>query len=195
MNLFVCIRAPATKEALAGRQYARSGADPGVAGDFIALLSASTFRWDARQRVADRDGAIALRPAVLIADEPTTALDVTIGAQILQLITVLQQRDVDGRDFITHDMSVVADIADRVLVMYIRAGCGNSGVEQIFPCAKHSLYTQTLLARPQAWRDARPLAARRFPMISADEPALLEYCRLSKTRWWKASLFSRFGGW
>ena len=62
--------------------------------------------------------AASCRPAVLIADEPTTALDVTIQAQILQLIKVLQKREMSmGVIFITHDMGVVAEIADRVLVM------------------------------------------------------------------------------
>ncbi|MCM2253906.1 MAG: ABC transporter ATP-binding protein, partial [Ramlibacter sp.] len=62
--------------------------------------------------------ALSCRPSLLIADEPTTALDVTIQAQILQLIRVLQDEMRMGVIFITHDMGVVAEIADRVLVMY-----------------------------------------------------------------------------
>jgi glutathione transport system ATP-binding protein len=61
--------------------------------------------------------ALACRPTLLIADEPTTALDVTIQAQILALIQQLQHELSMGVIFITHDMGVVAEIADRVLVM------------------------------------------------------------------------------
>ena len=89
--------------------------------------------------------ALSCRPAVLIADEPTTALDVTIQAQILQLIAVLQKEMAMGVIFITHDMGVVADIADRVLVMY-RGEAGESGtVEEIFRAPQHP-YTRALLA-------------------------------------------------
>ncbi len=59
--------------------------------------------------------ALALEPALLIADEPTTALDVTTQAQILKLIRDLQRRRGMGVEFITHDFGVVADIADRVV--------------------------------------------------------------------------------
>jgi glutathione transport system ATP-binding protein len=62
--------------------------------------------------------ALSCKPALLIADEPTTALDVTIQAQILQLIRALQDEMNMGVIFITHDMGVVAEVADRVLVMY-----------------------------------------------------------------------------
>lgn len=62
--------------------------------------------------------ALACKPQLLIADEPTTALDVTIQAQILQLIRQLQDEMHMGVIFITHDMGVVAEVADRVLVMY-----------------------------------------------------------------------------
>jgi peptide/nickel transport system ATP-binding protein len=62
--------------------------------------------------------AIAGRPSLLIADEPTTALDVTVQAQILALLKRLQARHGMGMLYITHDTAVVADISDRVLVMY-----------------------------------------------------------------------------
>jgi oligopeptide transport system ATP-binding protein len=62
--------------------------------------------------------AIALDPAVLIADEPTTALDVTVQAQIMQLLADLQQERKMGLILITHDLGVVADVADRIAVMY-----------------------------------------------------------------------------
>jgi oligopeptide transport system ATP-binding protein len=62
--------------------------------------------------------AIALDPAVLIADEPTTALDVTVQAQIMQLLKDLQQERKMGLILITHDLGVVADVADRIAVMY-----------------------------------------------------------------------------
>ena len=68
--------------------------------------------------------ALSCRPSLLIADEPTTALDVTIQAQILQLVRGLQDEMNMGVIFITHDMGVVAEVADRVLVMYRGEGRG-----------------------------------------------------------------------
>ncbi len=89
--------------------------------------------------------ALACKPALLIADEPTTALDVTIQAQILQLIRELQREMNMGVIFITHDMGVVAEVADRVLVM-LRGDSVESGTaEQIFERPQHA-YTQALLA-------------------------------------------------
>lgn len=114
--------------------------------------------------------ALSCRPAVLIADEPTTALDVTIQAQILQLIKVLQQDMAMGVIFITHDMGVVADIADRVLVMYQGEAVETGSVEQIFHAPQHP-YTKALLAAvPQLGAMSGHELPRRFPLISLQDP-------------------------
>src|SRR5471032_1123153 len=89
--------------------------------------------------------ALALKPKLLIADEPTTALDVTIQGQILDLIKTLQEEEGMAVLFITHDMGVVAEIADRTLVMY-RGECVESGeTADLFHHPKHP-YTRALLA-------------------------------------------------
>ena len=89
--------------------------------------------------------ALACKPALLIADEPTTALDVTIQAQILQLIRQLQGDMQMGVIFITHDMGVVAEVADRVLVMYQGENIEAGASSQIFG-APRERYTQALLS-------------------------------------------------
>ncbi|ANN74654.1 glutathione ABC transporter ATP-binding protein GsiA [Bordetella bronchialis] len=89
--------------------------------------------------------ALACKPALLIADEPTTALDVTIQAQILQLIRQLQEEMHMGVVFITHDMGVVAEVADRVLVMYRGDKVEEGASAQIFGQPRHR-YTQALLS-------------------------------------------------
>ncbi|MES2938992.1 MAG: dipeptide ABC transporter ATP-binding protein [Pseudomonadota bacterium] len=89
--------------------------------------------------------ALSCRPSLLIADEPTTALDVTIQAQILQLIRVLQEEMGMGVVFITHDMGVVAEVADRVLVMHGGLRMEEDTVDAIFARPQHA-YTQALLA-------------------------------------------------
>jgi glutathione transport system ATP-binding protein len=89
--------------------------------------------------------ALSCRPALLIADEPTTALDVTIQAQILQLIRGLQDEMNMGVIFITHDMGVVAEVADRVLVMYRGEKVEEGESERIFTMPAHR-YTRALLA-------------------------------------------------
>ncbi len=89
--------------------------------------------------------ALSCRPSLLIADEPTTALDVTIQAQILQLIRVLQQDMGMGVVFITHDMGVVAEVADRVLVMHGGLKMEEDTAEAVFARPRHA-YTQALLA-------------------------------------------------
>ncbi|MDU7132656.1 MAG: glutathione ABC transporter ATP-binding protein GsiA [Enterobacteriaceae bacterium] len=110
--------------------------------------------------------ALSCRPAVLIADEPTTALDVTIQAQILQLIAVLQKEMAMGVIFITHDMGVVADIADRVLVMYQGEAVETGTVEEIFSAPQH-IYTKALLAAvPRLGAMNGSDLPRRFPLVS-----------------------------
>ena len=110
--------------------------------------------------------ALSCRPAVLIADEPTTALDVTIQAQILQLIAVLQKEMAMGVIFITHDMGVVADIADRVLVMYRGEAVETGSVEEIFRAPQHP-YTQALLAAvPRLGAMRGTSLPRRFPLLN-----------------------------
>lgn len=89
--------------------------------------------------------ALSCKPALLIADEPTTALDVTIQAQILQLIRELQKEMNMGVIFITHDMGVVAEVANRVLVMRHGEVVEDNAVIPLFASPQHP-YTQTLLA-------------------------------------------------
>jgi peptide/nickel transport system ATP-binding protein len=109
--------------------------------------------------------ALACRPKLLIADEPTTALDVTIQAQILELIKVLQEEEDMSVLFITHDMGVVAEIADRTVVMYQGKAVEAGDTGQIFAAPAHP-YTKALLsAVPQlgSMKDiSRPM---RFPIV------------------------------
>ncbi|WP_188455372.1 ABC transporter ATP-binding protein [Virgibacillus oceani] len=89
--------------------------------------------------------ALACEPSLLIADEPTTALDVTIQSQILDLIDDLKEQMGMGVVFVTHDMGVVAEIADRVMVMYAGEVVEMGDVHRIFNHPQHS-YTKGLLA-------------------------------------------------
>jgi glutathione transport system ATP-binding protein len=89
--------------------------------------------------------ALSCKPQLLIADEPTTALDVTIQAQILQLIRELQKEMRMGVLFITHDMGVVAEIADRVLVMYRGDKVEAGSSDTVFASPQHP-YTKALLS-------------------------------------------------
>ncbi len=89
--------------------------------------------------------AMCCEPSLLICDEPTTALDVTVQKTILQLIKELQQQSGMGVIFITHDLGVVAEIADRTIVMYKGEIVEQNTVQQIFTNARHP-YTRGLLA-------------------------------------------------
>ena len=93
--------------------------------------------------------AISCDPAVLIADEPTTALDVTVQARILDLLRQLRDRRGMSIIFVTHDLGIIAEIADEVVVMYQGKVVETGSVQQIFQQPQHP-YTKGLLAcRPQ----------------------------------------------
>jgi peptide/nickel transport system ATP-binding protein len=88
--------------------------------------------------------ALSCNPTFLIADEPTTALDVTIQAQILELIQNLQEKFHMSVQFITHDLGVISEISDRVMVMYGGQTCETASTDEIFANPKHP-YTAALL--------------------------------------------------
>ncbi|MFH7041314.1 ABC transporter ATP-binding protein [Paucibacter sp. JuS9] len=103
--------------------------------------------------------AIACEPKLLIADEPTTALDVTIQAQIMDLLLRLQREQGMGLIMITHDLAVVAEMAQRVAVMYAGQVVETGPVPGLFDSPRHP-YTQALLAAiPEHSRGAARLAA------------------------------------
>ena len=88
--------------------------------------------------------ALSLKPDVIIADEPTTALDVTVQAQVMQLLADLQQEMKLGLILITHDMGVVADVADKICVMYAGNAVEQADVYQTYESPAHP-YTKALL--------------------------------------------------
>ena len=125
-----------------------------------------------RQRVMIAQ-ALACDPALLIADEPTTALDVTVQARILQILRDLQQGTDMSVLFITHDMGVVAEIADRVVVMYQGKVVEQGSVTEIFANAQHP-YTRALLAAVPKLGDMQGLKwPRRFPLPSTQAGAVM----------------------
>ena len=99
--------------------------------------------------------AIACNPKLLIADEPSTALDVTVQAQILALLTTLQRERGMALMLITHDLAVVAETAQRVVVMYAGQQVETGPVPQIFETPRHP-YTQALLAALPEHNIGRP---------------------------------------
>lgn len=111
--------------------------------------------------------ALSCNPRILIADEPTTALDVTIQAQILRLMTDLKEKFNTAIILITHDMGVVAEMADHVLVMYAGQAIEYGAVEDIFAKPEHP-YTRGLLKSiPKLHEDVDRLYAIRGSVPSA----------------------------
>jgi peptide/nickel transport system ATP-binding protein len=121
-----------------------------------------------RQRVMIAMG-LSCNPDVLIADEPTTALDVTIQAQILELIGNLQREFDSAVVLITHDLGVVAEVADRVAVMYAGRIVEYADVGELFRAPQHP-YTWGLLGSIS--RLDRP-RQRRLAAISGQPPSLI----------------------
>ncbi len=112
--------------------------------------------------------ALSCKPSLLIADEPTTALDVTIQAQILQLIRGLQDEMNMGVIFITHDMGVVAEVADRVLVMYRGEKVEEGESARLFAAPAHP-YTKALLAAvPKLGSMQGTNAPAKFQLLTLD---------------------------
>jgi len=114
--------------------------------------------------------ALALEPEVLIADEPTTALDVTVQAQILALLASLNRERALATILITHDLGVVAEVADRVLVMYGGRVVEQGTLDEIFYDPQHP-YTWGLLGSLTRIDRDRP---ERLPQISGAPPSLLD---------------------
>ncbi len=114
--------------------------------------------------------ALALEPEVLIADEPTTALDVTIQAQILDLLEKLNRERNLATILITHDLGVVAEVADRVLVMYAGKVVEEGTLDEIFYDPQHP-YTWGLLGSLTRIDRPRP---ERLPQIAGQPPSLLD---------------------
>jgi peptide/nickel transport system ATP-binding protein len=113
--------------------------------------------------------SIACEPAMLIADEPTTALDVTVQAQILDLLDELRQRLNMGMLFITHDFGVVADIADDVVVMFRGQIVESGPVDQVLHNPQHP-YTRALLACVPDAEGRKPLRPIDYAWLD-EEPA------------------------
>jgi peptide/nickel transport system ATP-binding protein len=118
--------------------------------------------------------ALACNPKVLIADEPTTALDVTIQAQILEIIVELQRKLGTAVILITHDLAVVAETAQRVVVMYAGRKVEEAPVDELFARPQHP-YTRGLMAsipRLGLMRGENEGAAGRLNEIPGMVPAL-----------------------
>lgn len=119
--------------------------------------------------------ALVLRPALLIADEPTTALDVTIQAQILELLQRLQQQLGMAVLLITHDLGVVAEVADRVVVMYGGEVVERATVTELFDAPQHP-YTEGLMsAMPRLGQKTERLAT--IPGVVPPSTAWPSGCR------------------
>ncbi len=132
--------------------------------------------------------ALSCNPEFLIADEPTTALDVTIQSQILELIQSLQESRHMSVQFITHDLGVISEISDRVLVMYGGQACETATTQELFHKAKHPYTAALIESIPKLGSKLH-----RLPTIEGSVPAPLDLpkgcpfqtrCPRAKTECW-----------
>ena len=163
----------AAKEAVRLLKFVRIPDAPRIAASYPHQLSGGM-----RQRVMIAM-ALACKPALLIADEPTTALDVTIQAQILALFRALQKKVNMGVLFITHDMGVVAEIADDVAVMRYGKIVEAGPVTEVFAHPKHP-YTRALLsAVPRLGSMRGKSTPERFELIDPETGKKVEFADTS----------------
>jgi oligopeptide transport system ATP-binding protein len=114
--------------------------------------------------------AVSLQPRLLIADEPTTALDVTVQAGILRLLRRLQEETSMAMIFVTHDLAVARQIASDVIVMYAGEVVERGAIDEVFARPTHAYTKGLLAAHPGAvtdWRQLRPVEGD--PMLSREE--------------------------
>ena len=135
--------------------------------------------------------ALSCNPELLIADEPTTALDVTIQAQIMKLLKELQKENGMAVILITHDIGLVARMADRVLVMYAGQLIEEAPVKELFKNPRHP-YTQALLSSVPTIRDAADRQLEAIPGIVPENYDDITGCRFAgRCRYYQAACDKR----
>lgn len=113
--------------------------------------------------------ALSTQPDLLIADEPTTALDVTIQSQILELIQSLQEKYKMSVQFITHDLGVISELSDRVLVMYSGSICEIAPSHELFKEPRHPYTAALIKARPRLGEKVSRLSTIEGSVASLDQ--------------------------
>ena len=161
-------RRGAEREAMVDALFTRVGLDPAMKRRYPHAFSGGQ-----RQRIGVAR-AIALKPKLIVADEPVSALDVSIQAQVINLLVDLQEADRCAYLFIAHDLAVVERFADRVAVMYLGRIVETAPARDIFTRARHP-YTQALLQAipvpdPDRTRDAKAKVVEGAAIPSPAEP-------------------------